>query len=236
MGETSVFNQQTLAVTAAAALAATTSLHAATLLGPTPYLSFADSPFNGSGLQIFLEDFEDQLFNAPGVTAVSNAGGTLAVDGGTINTDSVDGDDGVIDGFGRDGFALSEASNNIGTDNLGYTFTFDAAALGGLPTHAGIVWTDGSQSASTQVEFFGPGDVSLGVIGPIKISDNSFAGGTAEDHFFGAINAAGIESFTIRSPGGFNNLTVDHLQYNIVPEPAALAVLTLAGLPLIRRR
>lgn len=212
---------------------------AATLIGPTPYLSAADSPFGAGGSNpvsgLFIEDFEDGLFNAPGVTGVSNTPGTsLGVGGGGTNTDSVDGDDGSIDGLGRDGMAMAEAGNRS-TDNLGYTFTFDAGVLGGLPTHAGIVWTDGSKSASTQVEFFGPGGVSLGVIGPVKISDNSFAGGTAEDRFFGAVNLGGIESFTIRSPGGGNNLTVDHLQYGPVPEPASAALIA-AGLLLIKRR
>lgn len=210
------------------------------LLGATQYRSFDDSPFAPAGSHplpgIFLEDFEDGLFNTPGVTGISNTPGTsLGVGGGGFNTDSVDGDSGPIDGFGRDGQALSEA-NNRSTDNLGYTFEFDPSVLGGLPTHAGIVWTDGSFSAPTQVEFFGPGGVSLGVIGPVHISDNSFSGGTAEDHFFGAVNLEGIESFTIRSPGGGNNLTVDHLQYGLVPEPASAALLAAGTLFIVRRR
>ena len=71
------------------------------------------------------------------------------------------------------------------------------------------------------------------VDGPTHIADNNFNGGTAEDRFFGAINLAGISSFTIRSPGGANNMTVDHLQYGIlspssaspVPEPSSLLLL-----------
>jgi len=70
------------------------------LIGPTPYLSFNDSPFKGlSFSKFFLEDFEDGLFNVPGVTGVSNTPGTsLGVGGNHPFSDSVDGDDGTIDG------------------------------------------------------------------------------------------------------------------------------------------
>jgi hypothetical protein len=204
----------------------------------TPYLSFADSPFSQID-SVQLEDFEDGLFNLAGVSAVSNTPGTeLGVTGGGSSefVDSVDGDDGVIDGRGRDGFNFAEASN-LSTDNLGYTFNFDSSVIGILPTHAGIVWVDGSREAPTQVEFFGAGGISLGVIGPFHISDDSFVDAVDEDRFFGAIHLGGIESFTIRSPGGINNLTVDHVQFAAVPEPSsALAVLAFGSIYALRRR
>ena len=208
-------------------------------LGPLPYLSFADSPFNGIELPLFhLEDFEDGSLNVPGVTAVNNnPGQTLAVGGLHMFADSVDGDDGVIDGFGRNGHAFA-AAGNPPSDNLGYTFSFDAVVLGGFPSHVGIVWTDGSPAASTQFEAFDSSDESLGVIGPVQISDSSFAGETGEDRFFGAINETGISKFVIRSPGGINNLTVDHLQFGIIPEPSSYALIftALVGLGVIRRK
>ena len=38
-------------------------------LGPSPYLSFANSPFNMPGLTYFhLENLEDGVFNTPGAT------------------------------------------------------------------------------------------------------------------------------------------------------------------------
>ena len=38
----------------------------ATILSPSSYLSFAESPFNGAGFQsFFLEDFEDHAMNTP---------------------------------------------------------------------------------------------------------------------------------------------------------------------------
>ncbi|MHC4745152.1 MAG: hypothetical protein ACYS8Z_24820, partial [Planctomycetota bacterium] len=103
------------------------------LYGPRPYLQASDSPFAGLGL--YLEDFEDGALNTPGVTA-GGVGIYFPPSGGS-STDSVDADDGVIDGDGRWGRSLWAAGLP------GVTFTFDAAALGGLPTHVGVVWTDG---------------------------------------------------------------------------------------------
>jgi len=198
------------------------------LLESGGYSSFADSPFYGNTLNVFyLEDFEDGLFNTPGVTAVANTPGvTPGVYSGQA-ADSVDGDDGAIDGSGSAGHSLAGIPN-VPAEDLGFTFSFDAAALGGLPTHAGIVWTDGGHGVSTQFEAFDADGVSLGVIGPVQTGDNSWYGTTAEDHFFGVIYDGGILGFTIRDPGGVNNLEVDHLQYGrnaAVPEPGVLPLL-----------
>ena len=71
--------------------------HAA-LIGPTPYLESSDSPFDGVsfGAYFHLEDFEDHLLNVPGVTASS--GGVTSIVFGPAIHDSVDADDGFIDG------------------------------------------------------------------------------------------------------------------------------------------
>jgi hypothetical protein len=197
----------------------------AALLGPSPYLSFADSPFQSLPFSYFhLETFEDGLFNVPGVTAISNTPGTtFGACGPGVFGDSVDGDDGVLDGLGTNGWSGCDPAN-VSTDDLGYTFVFSLAALGSFPTHVGLAWTDGSTTASTQFEAFDALGISLGVIGPVKISDGNFAGGTAEDRFFGVANPGGISKVTIRSPGGNNDLTIDHLQYgaSAIPEPASL--------------
>lgn len=208
---------------------------AAQVLPVTPYLSINDSPFASTTFaQFYLEDFEDGLFNVPGVTGVSNTPGTaLHVYGPAGTTDSVDADDGAIDGSGTGGHDLAAVPD--GTEQLGYSFDFDANVLGGLPTHVGIVWTDGSPSRACQVEFFGLGGVLLGTASAV-VGDGSFTGGTAEDRFFGAAFAQGVESFTIRSPGGVHNLTVDHLQYGIVPTPGSAALVGLAGIAAARRR
>jgi hypothetical protein len=151
--------------------------------------------------------------------------------------DSVDADDGSINGngLGGDSFFASPGS-------AGITFTFDAGALGGLPTHAGIVWTDGTGTITFQA--FGPGSVLLGTIGPSSgpdFPDDNFLGGTAEDRFFGWTDPGGIAAIFISNTSG--GIEVDHLQYGLIgdaqpiPLPAAawsglltLGALGLAGL------
>ncbi len=230
-----------LAAILTGATLAATSVHATVLYGPTAYRSFADSPFHGNSLaQFYLEDFEDGMLDTPGVTAVANqAGVVLGTMSGSPYVDSVDGDDGTIDGSGSGGRSFG-AVNNVSSEAGGYTFTFDATVLGALPTHVGIVWTDGGFHVPTRFEAFDATGASLGVIGPVDISDTSWMGSTAEDRFFGIYHAEGIASFTIRDPGGINNLEVDHLQYGLdLPAPGAavpespvgvLALSTLLGL------
>ena len=183
----------------------------ATFYGPASYLSSRDSPFFGTKFSYFyLEDFEDGSLNTPGVTASSG----WSVISGNNDVDSVDADDGVIDGKGNTGksFFSNFVSNRL-------TFTFNAAALGGnLPTHAGIVWTDANASANRrQVEFsaLDSSGTSLGSIGPFELGDNVINGTTAEDRFLGVYNPSGISSITISMPGS-NNWEVDHLQYGSV--------------------
>lgn len=211
----------------------TSGAQATTLIGPSPYLSTADSPFSAvSGFTYFhLEDFEDGAFNTPGVT---ETGGVFIVPPGT-NTDSVDGDDGSVDGSGQNG--RSQFANG----NAGITFTFDSIVLGALPTHAGIVFTDGNlDTRDVLFEAFDEFNASLGTIGPIPLGDFSFEGGTAEDRFFGIISDVGIGSIRISQPGSSSGFEVDHLQFGFlaIPEPGtfvafAFGVLSLA---LSRRR
>jgi hypothetical protein len=188
-------------------------------LGPCPYLSFADSPFHGAECTYFhLEDFEDSLLNVPGVTA---SAGAPTGPGGF--TDSVDGDDGAIDGSGTSGHSFFSSP---GSD--GVTFTFSTNALGALPTFAGIVWTDGA--GDTSFEAFDQNGTSLGTNGPVTIADGSIVGETAEDRFFGVVSAAGISAIKISNTSG--GIEIDHLQYGFCagnasdgcPSNAAVAV------------
>ena len=167
---------------------------APTLLGPTPYLSFNDSPFkNVSFSYFYLEDFEDGSLNVPGVTASSASGLPVWVEGPGFYTDSVDIDDGVIDGKGQQGHDFGENGNGtIG----GVKFTFNANTLGNLPTHVGIVWTDSyssfggiDQTPLTFQGFDAQGN-SLGTIalGQGQIGDTRNDGTTVDDRFFGVIN------------------------------------------------
>lgn len=194
---------------------------AATLIGPTPYLSVVDSPFLGS-LGFTLEDFEDGLFNIPGVSA--NVGAPFGPGG---STDSVDADDGLIDGIGTNG-----RSYHYADAIAGIRFTFDEIVLGTLPTRAGLVWTDGNNSIV--FEAFDRNGVSLGILVGSH-GDGSYFGTTGDDRFYGVEYAAGIGSIHIRSTGG-GGIEVDHLQYGWIPTPGALGVLGMGVLAASRRR
>jgi hypothetical protein len=210
------------------------------MIGPTPYLSSADSPFAGTPFSYFhVEDFEDSLLNTPGV--IASAGIVLSP---AALTDSVDADDGSVDGFGTAGH--TRYSN--GGSSL--TFTFSAVVLGALPTHAGVVWTDvgfaSVQDGFDNVAFeaFDAANNSLGFISPSAVGDGLFGGQTAEDRFFGVTSASGIGSIRITSISS-TDWEIDHLQYGLasvppgaVPEPGTLALLIagVAGIRFLRRR
>src|SRR5258708_4956916 len=76
-------------------------LNAATFFGPTPYLSSADIPAGlyTSGAPTVLENFEDGNLD-PSIIA---SGGRVVPPGSEGLIDSVDADDGVIDGSGLNG-------------------------------------------------------------------------------------------------------------------------------------
>jgi hypothetical protein len=207
--------------TAVALLSAGGAGHAGTVLfgpGDDPYLSVEDSPFfalNG----LVVEDMEDG-FNTPGV--VSNFGARLGPGGAT---DSVDADDGVIDGSGNNG-----SSYFYGAGATGIAFTFDEFVLGALPRFAGIVWTDGAGEITFEA-FDGDGN-SLGVL----TGDHALGGlngGTDEDRFYGVRSTSGIGSIHIRN--AFGGIEVDHLQF-IIPTGATAPVLAGACLATLRRR
>ncbi len=209
----------------------------AQLLGPSPYLSAADSPLSSVVFADYfhLEDFEDGALNTPGLSA--NAG--FATTPGP-QIDSVDADDGVIDGSGNNGRPWYS-----GGGSTVLRFTFDGITLGDFPTHAGLVWTDvGIVSggplgfAEFVFEAFDPVGASLGVYGPFVLGDGSINGGTAEDRFFGFASAGGISAIEARMPTS-GDWEVDHVQYGRVPEPAGVvsfgALLLIAGSRFRRR-
>ncbi|MCA9261024.1 MAG: hypothetical protein KDA61_17535 [Planctomycetales bacterium] len=182
-------------------------------VAPTPYLSASDSPWTGGAWSYFyLEDFEDGVLDQPGV--VAEGAQSILLAGGTF-TDSVDADDGTIDGSGSNG--RSQYTNAAAA---GITYRFDETSLGALPSHAGIVWTDLSGDAEVFLEAFDAANVSLGVLDAGALNDGVSTGQTAEDRFLGWEHAAGISAIRIYQSA--SDMEVDHLQYGLqIPEPAA---------------
>ncbi len=172
-----------------------------TPLGPSPYLSFADSPFNTTAFAWFaLLTGEPGHVTYPGISLINQSGAVVSTTGPGGITDSVDGDDGVIDGSGSNGRSYFTCPSFV-------DIRFDAAVLGSLPTHAGVVWTDGS-GLVTVAGYSSDGSLLGTITG--SSSDGNFNSGTAEDRFYGFISAGGISRLTI---GDQNNcIEVDHIQ------------------------
>lgn len=209
--------------------------------GPSPYLTFTNSTFDFAGFDYFyLETCEDGLINTPGI--VFNSGWLVNVP--SIYADSVDADDGSINGSGVAGYSFLS-----GGVNTNLVLTFNAAALGGhLPTHVGMVCTD---IGGVMFGQFGVGNVTFsaydatnGYLGSITATNfgnglfqGDSPGATAEDRFFGVSNPAGISSVSMFINNS-KDWEVDHLQYGyfapdlFVPElriqPGALDTVILS--------
>lgn len=184
--------------------------------GPSPYFSFDDSPFRPLAFDYFhLETFESGLGNLPGVTI--NAPWTT--NGPANFTDSVDADDGSIDGSGSAGHSLFSGG---GQPNL--IISFNAAALGGhLPTHVGIVVTDIGQTSSGPpgigvVTLTGEATnaIPLGFLVETNFGNGSLLGNspgaTAEDRFLGVSSTLGIAHIRLFLTNS-TDWEVDHLQF-----------------------
>jgi hypothetical protein len=219
--------RQLTLLAAGAVLGAALALHgpakAASGLGPSEYLCFdtdattatgdcenKDSPFaNLNFLGFFhVEDFQDGALNTPGVSET----GANSVEPDIFPpglTDSVDEDDGAIDGSGNTGGAGRSLFSISGRG--GIEFTFDEVELGMLPTHVGIVWTDGRGT----IDFEAFDDLGAPIPECTLSGDHSggidFTGATDEDRFYGCVNATGISSIMISN--GIGGIEVDHLQY-----------------------
>jgi len=207
---------------------------AAAPFGPSAYVQQSDSPFAAldfSGGYFYLEDFEDHALDTPGVSG--SPGGPTSIAFGPTFHDSVDADDGSIDGGSLAGDSWFDRGASV-------AFTFDAGVLGALPTHAGLVWTDGPFLTGVTFTAFGSDGVTAvcTIVAP-DVANSSFNGETAEDRFFGCSDAGGISRVQLVNALG-GGIEADHVQYGravaeTVPEPAGLALLGV-GLALARRR
>lgn len=176
-----------------AALSCISYAPAQTFLGPTPYLQFADSPWFGVTFDYFhLETVEDNLFNAPGATLAT---GIVTSSGFGLSSlvDSVDEDDGSVNGTNGFGGTFGDSLFSAST----ITISFSAGVLGSLPTHAGLVWTDGSGTIT--FEAFDSLGASLGTVTG-NHADLSVAGTTAEDRFYGVIHGGGFRGSRSATP------------------------------------
>ncbi|MFO0875467.1 MAG: hypothetical protein U0575_16065 [Phycisphaerales bacterium] len=197
-----------LAAVSATILASAAAAQTA-FLGPTPYLSKADSPFdlNDLGYTFVLEDFEDGTLDLPGVFLSVGS-----VKGPGPTTDSVDADDGAIDGVGTNGHSWGAPAGSV------LFIGFDDVALGGLPTHVGFVWTDGGPNAGVTIVALGPNGSFLGQFLPTL--GDAFDGTVGDDRFIGITNPGGISAITISNVLGA--LEIDHIQFELpIPSQAA---------------
>lgn len=166
--------------------------------------------------EFVLEDFEDGQLDE--FLAVS--GGQIigpGFDSGTPGvTDSVDADDGRIDGTGQSnsrGHSLYEEFHSI-------SITFEE-----LTSSAGLVWTDGDRQLSkVTFEAFDQSGHSLGIVNAGKLGDGVYTGTTEEDRFLGVRFGDGLETgitrIEVTNVDGLG-IEIDHIQYE---RPATLEV------------
>src|SRR5262245_5753879 len=100
-------------------------------------------------LYFYLEDLRDGAVNTPGLTV-----SPLTIASG----DSVDEDDGAVNNDGTSSFSLRSNDSNSPKVEL----LFDRTALGKLPTHVGVVLTDGNKDAKTRVDVFDASNTLVG--------------------------------------------------------------------------
>ncbi len=182
------------------------------MLTPSRYRQFPDSPFYCRPFTSFvLANFEGDAGVPNGVT--SQFGMPYPAAGHAGNTDSVDGDDGIPNG-GRDGGTGHPCEgcrsffSNPGS--VGVDFRFGAADAS-LPTHVGLVWTDGNgPTAVTFTAYAADGGVIANQVTP-GIGDGSNAGETDEDRFFGIVAPQGVSRITMTHTSG--GMEIDHLQF-----------------------
>ena len=187
------------------------------------YFFFADSPFhsvNFTNGYFYLENFEDGLLNTPGVT---RTGGIILLRHDDFS-DSVDGDDGIIDNNGNTDGATTGSLYSAGLSSL--EFDFNSVQLGGqLPTHIGLVMTDAVTNTNMTLRAF-RNNMLLGSVTGFQVSEVQHV--TQQDRFYGVIDFNGIDRIVIQAESD-NDWAMDHLQYGAVPEAISLGDFNLDG-------
>jgi hypothetical protein len=175
----------------------------------SPYRNQTDSPFASLPFSYFyLEDFESGALHTAGVSL--NRGPLVIGDKGYPSklVDSVDGDDGTLDGSGSAGHSLWS-----GNTNASLVFTFDAETLGSLPTHVGLVWTDSLGPVHFSLTAFDATGQAVAKVGPIALGDGVITGTVDEDLFLGLYYPGGIARLACDNLRV--NFEIDHLQYGL---------------------
>ena len=190
--------------------------HGAVFFGPSEYLSEADVPddflpaisAHCSACEASVETFEDGTLDFGLTISEGEIIGPGFSSGLDDLTDSVDGDDGEIDGTGQSngkGYSYFSETNVV-------TVTFPD-----IQQSAGIVWTDGDTRLTNVIfEAFDENGDSLGTVHGGDLADNSFMGTTAEDRFFGASygdgESTGISAIQVTNIGGIG-IEIDHITF-----------------------
>jgi len=173
------------------------------VLSPQNYTKLGDSGLFGAMSlddDFFCETFEDGTVNTPGLGI---AGGAILAPG--ASTDSVDFDDGVLNGLGTAGRSYKAAPGAT------VSVSINGTALAGLPERLAFAWTDGAQNSSmTLVVTTGNGLTFTRTVGPAM--DGSSNGATAEDRLVSITSSFGIASVAITTTGGAG-FEIDHVQY-----------------------
>lgn len=199
-----------------------------TSFGPLPYTSIHDSPFDlsGAGSQFFLEDFEDGSLDLPPNVS---AGCCLEIRSPGPLTDSVDADDGSIDGDGRGGHSLTSTrmtvlpTNPLSYETLLGPFDFAFADPSQLPTSVGFVLTDAIYRSGLIIGVLDEAGVNWR-FEFVNLMDQQYDGGTTEDLFFGITGDVGIRRMGMYMFGStaddFQRSEFDHFQFGrMIPEP-----------------
>lgn len=183
-------------------------------LAPTPYRQASDSPFycRPFGRYFHLENFETGKIATPGL--VAPVGRATFPTFATTSVDSVDGDDGKLADGGQG--ACTNCNSWIHLAEVGITFVFDEAILGELPSHVGLVWTDGAENVDVTFQAFDAAGTLITEVTQTGMGDDSQLGTAEEDRFFGVVDPRGIKRIHIRHvapPNAPSGIEVDHVQY-----------------------